>query len=43
MFDSKGNIKTYNPKSLITLDIIYPILAVFSYYLFLILRKTMIK
>jgi len=38
MFDTKGNIKKYNPKSLLTLDIIYPILAVFSYYLFLILK-----
>lgn len=38
MFDANGNIKKYNPNSLLTLDIIYPILAVFSYYLFLILK-----
>jgi len=37
MFDNKGNIKTYNEKTMLTLDIIYPILAILSYYISLII------
>jgi len=43
MFDNNGNIKSYNSKSLMTIDIIYPILAVLSYYLYLIIKITAIK
>ena len=43
MFDTNGNIKTYNSKSLITIDIMYPIFAVLSYYLYLILKITSIN
>jgi len=38
MFDKYGTIKTYNGKTMITLDIIYPILAILSYYIYLIIR-----
>jgi hypothetical protein len=38
LFDNYGNIRTYNSKSMITLDIIYPIIALLSYYMFLILK-----
>ncbi len=37
LFDNNGIIKTYNSKSLITLDLIYPILAILSYYFYLII------
>ena len=37
MFDNIGNIKTYNEKTMLTLDIIYPILAILSYYISLII------
>ena len=37
LFDNNGTLRTYNPKSLITLDLIYPILALLSYYLYLII------
>jgi len=37
MFDNKGNIKTYNEKTMLTLDIIYPILAILSYYISLLI------
>ena len=43
MFDTHGNIKTYNSKSLLTIDIVYPILAVFAFYLYLLLKITLIK
>lgn len=42
MFNSNGIIKTYNENSLLTLDLIYPILAIISYYIYLII-KTIIK
>ena len=38
LFDNNGNMRTYNPKSMITLDIIYPILAILSYYFYLIIN-----
>lgn len=38
MFHTNGTIKNYNGKSLITLDIIYPIIAILSYYIYLIIR-----
>ena len=38
MFDNKGNIKTYTGKSMITLDIIYPIIALVSYYIYLVIK-----
>jgi hypothetical protein len=38
LFDNNGNMLTYNPKSMITLDIIYPILAILSYYFYLIIN-----
>jgi hypothetical protein len=38
MFDLHGNIKTYNSKSLLTLDIIYPIIALLSYYIILVIK-----
>lgn len=37
-FDINGNMNTYNPKSMFTLDIIYPIIAVLCYYLYLIIN-----
>jgi len=37
-FDNYGNLRTYNHKSMITLDIIYPIIALMSYYLSLIFK-----
>lgn len=36
-FDKKGNMYRYNNKSMLTLDIIYPIIALLCYYLYLIL------
>jgi hypothetical protein len=38
LFDKNGIMLTYNPKAMITLDIIYPIIAVLSYYLYLIIK-----
>jgi len=38
MFDNNGNVKHYNTKSTITLDLIYPIIAIISYYLYLIIK-----
>ncbi len=38
MFDNKGNIRTYTGKSMITLDIIYPIIALVSYYIYLVIK-----
>jgi hypothetical protein len=42
MFDIKGNFKTYNSKSLLTLDIIYPILALLSYFIVLVIKIILI-
>jgi hypothetical protein len=38
LFDNNGNMLTYNPKAMITLDIIYPIIALLSYYFYLIIK-----
>ena len=38
MFDTSGNIKTYNANSSLTLDLMYPIIAILSYYIFLIIK-----
>jgi hypothetical protein len=43
MFDLHGNIKTYNSKSLLTLDIIYPIIALLSYYIVLVIKVILIS
>jgi hypothetical protein len=43
MFDLKGNIKTYTTKSLITLDIIYPFIALLSYYIALVIKIILIS
>jgi len=42
MFDINGNFKTYNSKSLLTLDIIYPILALLSYFIVLVIKIILI-
>jgi hypothetical protein len=41
MFDGKGNIKNYTPKSLMTLDIMYPFIALLSYYFILVIKITL--
>jgi hypothetical protein len=38
LFDNNGNMLMYNPKAMITLDIIYPIIAILSYYFYLIIK-----
>ena len=38
LFDNYGNIRTYNSKSMITIDLIYPIIAVISYYIYIIIK-----
>lgn len=38
MFETSGNIKTYNPNSSLTLDLMYPIIAILSYYIYLIIK-----
>ncbi len=38
MFDTSGNIKTYNPNSSLTLDLMYPLIAILSYYIYLIIK-----
>ncbi len=38
MFDLYGNIKTYNSKSLLTLDLIYPFIALLCYYIILVIK-----
>jgi|UniRef100_A0A6C0EPQ1 hypothetical protein len=43
MFDIYGNIKTYNSKSLLTLDIIYPIIALLTYYFILVIKVILIS
>ena len=43
MFDIYGNIKTYNSKSLLTLDIIYPIIAILSYFIILVIKVILIS
>jgi hypothetical protein len=41
MFDGHGNIKNYTPKTLMTLDIMYPFIALLSYYLILVIKITL--
>jgi len=43
MFDIYGNIKTYNSKSLLTLDIIYPIIALLCYFIILVIKVMLIS
>jgi hypothetical protein len=43
MFDMNGNIKKYNSKSLLTLDIIYPFIALLSYYFTLVIKIILIS
>lgn len=42
MFDNNGNFKTYNSKSLLTLDIIYPVIALLSYFIVLVIKIILI-
>lgn len=42
MFDINGNFKTYNSKSLLTLDIIYPIIALLCYFIVLVIKIMLI-
>ena len=37
-FDKNGNIKNYNSKAMITIDLIYPIIAIISYYIYIIIK-----
>lgn len=43
MFDLNGNIKTYNSKSLLTLDIIYPFIALLCYYFSLVIKLILVS
>ena len=43
MFNTNGVIKTYKENSLLTLDLMYPILAIISYYIYLIIKTIIIK
>lgn len=43
MFDLNGNIKTYTSKSLLTIDIIYPFIALLSYYFALVIKIILIS
>ncbi len=43
LFDNYGNMLSYNPNAMITLDIIYPIIAILSYYFYLIIKTIFIK
>ncbi len=43
MFDFHGNIKTYNSKSLLTLDIMYPLIALLCYYAILVIKVILIS
>ena len=38
MFDYNGNIKTYTPNSALTLDILYPFIAIISYYIVIVIK-----
>jgi len=38
MFDYNGNIKNYSANSALTLDILYPFLAILSYYIILVIK-----
>ena len=42
MFDIYGNFKTYNSKSLLTLDIIYPVIALLCYFIVLVIKIILI-
>jgi len=43
LFDNNGNLRTYNSKSMITLELIYPIIAVLSYYIYLLIKIMIIN
>jgi hypothetical protein len=43
LFDNNGTLKTYNSKSMITLELIYPIIAILSYYLYLLIKIIIIN
>jgi hypothetical protein len=43
MFDINGNIKNYSSKSLMTLDIIYPLIALLSYFFTLVIKIILIS
>ena len=43
MFDMHGNIKTYNSKSLMTLDLIYPLIALLCYYFVLVIKISLVS
>jgi hypothetical protein len=43
MFDLHGTIKTYTSYSLLTLDIVYPILALLCYYFSLVIKIILIS
>jgi hypothetical protein len=38
MFDKNGNLRKYSSKNMMTLDIIYPIFALLSYYIYIIIK-----
>jgi len=43
MFDMHGNIKTYNSKSLMTLDLMYPLIALLCYYFVLVIKISLVS
>ncbi len=43
MFDMYGNIKTYNSKSLLTLDLMYPLIALLCYYFILVIKISLVS
>jgi hypothetical protein len=43
MFDIYGNIKKHTSNSLLTLDLVYPILALLCYYFSLVIKVILIS
>jgi hypothetical protein len=43
MFDMHGNIKTYNSKSLMTLDLMYPLIALLCYFFVLVIKISLVS
>jgi hypothetical protein len=43
MFDMYGNIKTYNSKSLMTLDLMYPLIALLCYFFVLVIKISLVS
>jgi len=43
MFDIYGNVKTHTSNSLLTLDLIFPILALLCYYFSLVIKVILIS